>query len=61
MKRVEEIILAVPVCAKDTIGRLKGQVDKFVCLEIPEDFRAVGQFYEVFDEVSDEEVEELLV
>jgi predicted phosphoribosyltransferase len=31
-----------------------------VCLEAPEDFQAVGQFYRDFQQVEDEEVVELL-
>ena len=35
-------------------------VDEFVCLDTPEDFYAVGQFYENFMQVEDHEVIDLL-
>lgn len=54
------VIVAVPVCAQDAAGELKEMVDAFVCLDTPEWFRAVGQFYRDFPQVSDEEVERLL-
>jgi predicted phosphoribosyltransferase len=55
-----ELILAIPVGPPDAIARLREEVDKLVCLETPELFWAVGTFYEVFDQTSDEEVEQLL-
>lgn len=56
----KEIILAVPVAPEDTARRLGSLVDKTVVLETPFDFRAVGQFYQDFPQVTDEEVVELL-
>jgi predicted phosphoribosyltransferase len=55
-----KIIVAVPVGAPDTCHELAELVDETVCLVAPEWFRAVGQFYEQFPQVSDEEVRELL-
>jgi putative phosphoribosyl transferase len=54
------LILAVPVAAQDTLSRLEPEADKIVCLEIPADFRAVGQFYVEFSQLQDAEVNELL-
>jgi predicted phosphoribosyltransferase len=54
------IILAIPVGPPDTVARLRDEVDKLVCLETPEVFWAVGAFYMVFDQTSDEEVVRLL-
>ena len=54
------VILAVPVAPPDTVLFLEEEVDRLVCLEIPADFYAVGQFYRRFDEVSDAEVMALL-
>jgi putative phosphoribosyl transferase len=51
----ERIVLAVPVGSPRTIAELEQAVDEMVCLETPEKFRAVGQFYARFDQVSDEE------
>jgi len=54
------IVIAVPVAPADTCGRLRSEVDDFVCLEMPEPFFGVGQFYDDFSQVSDEEVKDLL-
>ena len=55
-----ELILAVPVGPQDSIESLRQEVDQLVCLHAPEVFWAVGAFYNVFDQTSDEEVKTLL-
>jgi putative phosphoribosyl transferase len=55
------IIVAVPVAAVSTCEELQHEVDELVCLLTPENFFAVGQWYEDFSEVTDEEVQELLI
>ncbi|MFN5620814.1 MAG: phosphoribosyltransferase [Flavobacteriales bacterium] len=55
-----KIIVAVPVAAEGAISKLKAAVDELICLHVPEDFQAVGQFYEDFCEVSDTDVRECL-
>lgn len=59
-ERVASIIAAVPVGPKETLGELKKVVDEVIFLETPEPFSAVGNHYEHFDQVSDEEVASLL-
>lgn len=54
------VVLAAPVCARQTARRLAADVDELVCLETPRDFRAVGQFYRDFRATEDAEVIELL-
>jgi putative phosphoribosyl transferase len=56
----KQIIVAVPVAAKDTCEELKRHADAVVCLFTPFDFVAVGQWYRRFDQTSDEEVRQLL-
>lgn len=56
----KEIIVAVPVAAKDTCEELKRHADAVVCLFTPFDFVAVGQWYRRFDQTSDDEVRLLL-
>jgi predicted phosphoribosyltransferase len=53
-------ILAVPVIAEDAYNRIKSEVDRIIALEVPESFGAVGEFYEEFPQVSDEEVVSIL-
>jgi hypothetical protein len=54
------LVLAVPVAPSDTLHSVAANLDELVCLKIPRDFRAVGQWYEDFSQVSDEEVVRLL-
>lgn len=56
----DEVVLAVPVAAAEALRRLEPQVDRCVCLHVPEPFFAVGAHYERFGQVSDAEVAELL-
>jgi predicted phosphoribosyltransferase len=51
----ERIVLAVPVGPPHTVHELQELADEVVCLETPSTFTGVGQFYERFDQVSDEE------
>ena len=56
----EKIILAVPVSPIDTAEKFREEVDEFICLSEPPDFFAVGQYYDDFAQVTDEEVISLL-
>ncbi|MDH7479973.1 MAG: phosphoribosyltransferase family protein, partial [Syntrophomonadaceae bacterium] len=57
---LQKLILAVPVAPPDTVRRLQPKVDEIVCLLIPHDFYAVGQFYDDFGQTEDAEVVRLL-
>lgn len=59
-QKAGKIVLAVPVSAADTADRLEKEVDEFICLKIAEDFYAVGQFYQEFPQISDEEAIRIL-
>lgn len=54
------LILAVPVCAAQTAEVIRPEVDELVSLQTPSDLYAIGLWYEDFEQVSDEEVIELL-
>jgi putative phosphoribosyl transferase len=56
----KRLVLAVPVAASDTIEALRPELDDVVCLEIPRSMAAIGFWYRNFEQVSDEEVLELL-
>ncbi len=58
--RPARLVIAVPVAPESTVRRLRGMVDEFVCLETPESFYGVGQFYSDFSQVSDDEVRNLM-
>ena len=52
----QRVILAVPVAPADWTSRLAGSADEFISVSTPRAFRAVGQFYQRFDQTTDEEV-----
>jgi putative phosphoribosyl transferase len=54
------ILLAVPVAPGDTLTELEAVADEVVCLSIPPEFRAIGQFYDDFTQTDDREVASLL-
>jgi predicted phosphoribosyltransferase len=54
------IIVAVPVGSREACAALLMVADEVVCLRTPEPFTAVGLWYEVFDQTSDDEVARLL-
>jgi putative phosphoribosyl transferase len=54
------LVLAAPVASPDSLNTLKPEADQILCLLAPEHFRAVGEFYEDFDQTTDDEVIELL-
>lgn len=56
----KKIILAVPVSSPDTADKFRKEVDELVCLHEPVGFYAVGAYYDNFDQVTDEEVINLL-
>lgn len=54
------LVVAVPVAPASTCSEIARWVDELVCLEQPEPFYSVGQWYEDFSQTSDEEVCALL-
>jgi len=50
------IIVATPVASVGAFDRLRHAADEVKALLVDADFEAVGQYYEVFDQTSDEEV-----
>ncbi|WP_440770415.1 phosphoribosyltransferase [Natronorubrum sp. DTA28] len=54
------VTLAVPVGSPRGLGDLEGEADDVIALEQPQSFRAVGQFYRTFGQVSDAEALEYL-
>lgn len=57
-----KIIVAIPVAPSSALQKLKNnpKVNEVVCLLEPHEFRAVGQFYDIFDQVSDQDAIRLL-
>ena len=59
-RKVKQVVIAVPVGPAETIKELEEKADHVVCLFAPEEFYAIGQFYQNFDQTTDEEVIRLL-
>ncbi|NDJ20653.1 phosphoribosyltransferase [Nostoc sp. B(2019)] len=55
-----ELVVAVPVAGVPTCEELQAEVDKIVCVMMPEDLYAIGIWYEDFEQTSDTQVCELL-
>lgn len=57
-----KIIVALPVAAPSALQKIKDlqSVTDVICLNTPGNFHAVGQFYENFNQVNDQEVIQLL-
>jgi predicted phosphoribosyltransferase len=58
--RPYELIVAVPVAPPSRLDDIRVRCDRLICLAAPEAFWAVGQFYEAFEPVEDDEVLALL-
>lgn len=56
----KEIVMAVPVASKQKLNELAQWTDEAICLATPTLFTSVGQWYEHFNQTTDEEVQRLL-
>lgn len=54
------LVCAIPVAPSDTLDRVSELADEVICLQVPADFRSVGQFYQHFPQVEEDEVIRIL-
>jgi predicted phosphoribosyltransferase len=59
-QKPKEVIVAVPVACPDRLDEVRRHCDEVVCLLKPRVFWAIGQFYDDFSQVGDDEVVALL-
>lgn len=59
-KSPKKVVVAIPVAAEESVEKIQNLADEVVVLETPEFFKAVGQFYRYFPQVTDNEVVQLL-
>jgi len=60
-QRPQRLVVAVPVGPKDTTEELKQKVDEIIVLVTPpEPFGSIGQYYESFPQITDQEVINLM-
>lgn len=57
---LQKLVVALPVAPPSTAEEIRRTVDEWICVQTPERFGAVGNFYADFSQVSDEEVIRLL-
>ena len=55
-----EIVVAVPVGARETCRALAEVADDVVCALVPDPFTAVGLWYDDFEQTTDDEVRRLI-
>ena len=58
--RAAQTVVAVPVAPPQACVRLAYEVDEVVCVAEPEHFDSVGQFYDDFSQIENQEVIDLL-
>jgi putative phosphoribosyl transferase len=56
----QRVVLAVPVAPPSACTALAADADEVICLETPEHFLAIGEWYQDFSQTSDDEVVSLL-
>lgn len=56
----DRIVVAIPVAPRSTCETLQRDADDVVCLLQPSPFRAIGEWYDDFSQVSDDEVRDML-
>jgi putative phosphoribosyl transferase len=59
-QRARKIVLASPVAAAQAVRNLRRDADEVICVEVPGLFFAIGQWYEDFNQTTDEQVVGLL-
>jgi predicted phosphoribosyltransferase len=55
-KNPAKLIVATAVAPPETLQRIEAEADEVVCLQAPTFFYAIGEFFQDFSQVSDEEV-----
>jgi predicted phosphoribosyltransferase len=59
-QKVRKMVVAVPVGPRETILKLETVADDVAVLQAPLIFGAVGEFYQDFSQVTDDEVVEIM-
>lgn len=60
MKNPQRLVMALPVASREGLEEAGKLADETVCLLAPEPFYSVGEFYDLFGQVSDDEVIKIL-
>lgn len=60
-RKPKALVLAVPVGSPDSISELGDYADQVICLQKPDSFAGISQFYSDFHQLSDQEVMDNLI
>ncbi len=58
--RAGRIVVALPTASREARTRLEALADRVVCVQSPSAFDAVGEWYEAFEQTTDQQVQNLL-
>jgi predicted phosphoribosyltransferase len=59
-QKCRQLVIAVPVGPKETIEKLKEVADIVAVIDAPVSFQAIGEFYQDFSQVTDDEVKAIM-
>jgi predicted phosphoribosyltransferase len=59
-QKPKELIVATPIIAAERVAEIESECDELVAESVSDDFYAIGQFYQDFSTVEDEEAVRLL-
>jgi putative phosphoribosyl transferase len=59
-RNAARVVVAVPGASAQAFLEVKREADEMICVVMPEEFYAVGEWYEDFSQTTDEEVHDLL-
>ena len=59
-QKPSRIIVAVPVAPPESLRRLQSEADEIICLQQPKNFNSVSQYYDHFEEVTDEDIKKMM-
>lgn len=59
-RQAARIVVAVPVASKEACTALSAEADRCVCLATPTPFFSVGEWYQDFAKLEDEDVQDIL-
>ena len=60
LAKPQKLICAVPVASPEALAKVQTLADEVICLQAPDNFQAVGQFYAHFPQVEDADIATML-
>lgn len=60
-RQAAQVVVAVPVASPEACAALSAEADRCICLATPTPFFSVGEWYQDFAQLKDEDVQDILV